>query len=194
MSERTRRDSLPRVGCSKFGGAIALIAGTLVLSGCVESEKPLVTDSQPLLGAQFEVHLYENFREGKAGDFNVSTYGWDGGKYVRSSGLMRDATSFVVRELNGNDFIVEGSNGVDKVFNYWIGRRVIYGVYLIFPINESDVDPTIRNEACAKGKPEEVCRINTYDHLVTLALATAGKPVRTPALGVIVPKPPITDK
>ena len=40
--------------------AVAAIAA-LFLSGCVQSQTPLITDAQPLLGKQFEVHLYEDF-------------------------------------------------------------------------------------------------------------------------------------
>lgn len=35
----------------------AAITATLALSGCVESQMPLMTDAKPLLGQQFEVHL-----------------------------------------------------------------------------------------------------------------------------------------
>jgi hypothetical protein len=45
----------------------------LNLSACVESQIPLLTDTQLLLGQQFEVHLYENFVDGKALDFHTSS-------------------------------------------------------------------------------------------------------------------------
>jgi hypothetical protein len=175
-------------GATSFGKVAWLIASALMLSGCVVSQEPLLTDSQPLFGTQFEVHLYENLQDGKAGDFHVSTYRWDSGKYVRVSGLVRDATNFVARELRENDFIVQGSAGVDKVFNYWVGRRVAAGVYLVFTVSENDVDATVRNTACAKAEPEGICRVETYDHLVTLALGTASKPPQNPALIVVLPK------
>ena len=171
----------------KVGWATALILATLALSGCVESKEPLLTDGQPLVGQQFEVHLYEDFQDDKAGDFHASAYRWDDGRYVRASGLVRDETNFVVKQLSGDDFIIQGSAGADKVFNYWIGRRVVPGVYLIVPVNEDDVDAAVRANVCAKDQPEGICKVETYDHLVTLALATASKPVRNPALSVILP-------
>ena len=57
----------------------AAITATLALSGCVESQMPLMTDAKPLLGQQFEVHLYENFVDGKANDFHTSVYQWRDG-------------------------------------------------------------------------------------------------------------------
>jgi hypothetical protein len=160
----------------------------LSLSACVESQVPLLTDTQPLIGHQFQVHLYENFVDGKALDFHTSIYRWKDGRYVRASGLARDVTSFVVKLLEGNDFIIQGTNESKNLFNYWIGRRLIYGVYLIFPLDETDVDVAIRNAVCAKDQPGGVCMVQTYDHLITLARGTAAKPVRDPALGVILIK------
>ena len=167
----------------------AVAAATmLTLSACVELQIPLLTDTQPLLGQQFEVHLYENFVDGKALDFHTSIYRWKDDKYVRGSGLARDITSFVVKLLEGNDFIIQGTNESERLFNYWIGRRLIYGVYLVFPLDETDVDAATRNAVCAKDQPGGVCMIQTYDQLITLAHGTAAKPVRDPALAVILVK------
>jgi hypothetical protein len=166
---------------------VSLVAS--LLSACVVSQEPLLTDSQPLLGRQFEAHLYEDFQNAKAGDFHVATYRWEDGRYVRASGSAQDAANFVVRELSGDDFIIQNSSGSEKAFTYWVGRRVIPGVYLMVPINENDVDAAVQSTACAKEKAVEgVCRVETYDHLVTLALGTASKPLRDPALAVILPR------
>jgi hypothetical protein len=62
-----------------------------------------------------------------------------------------------------------------------IGRRLIYGVYLVFPLDETDVDAATRNAVCAKDQPEGVCMLQTHDQLITLAHGTAAKPVRDPA-------------
>ena len=51
-----------------------------------------------------------------------------------------------------------------------------------------DADAAVRESACAKDEPAGICRIATHDDLLTLARATASKPVRDPALGVIVAK------
>lgn len=192
IAELLRGDKLARTASFKIAFALSFV--TWVLPGCLMSREPLLTDALPSLGGQFEVHLYEDFQNAKAGDFHVATYRWEDGRYVRSSGSARDAVNFAVRELGGDDFIIQSSSGPEKVFNYWIGRRVIPGVYLMVPIDENDVDAAIRSTACAKEKPAyEICRVETYDHLVMLARGTASKPLRDPALGVILPRTAIAE-
>ena len=79
-------------------------------------------------------------------------------------------------------------NESERLFNYWIGRRLIYGVYLIFPLDETDVDAATHDAVCAKDQPGGVCMIQTYDQLITPAHGTVAKPVRDPALAVILVK------
>ena len=164
--------------------ALATAATAAFLSGCVESQAPLVTDAKPLLGPQFEVHLYENFVDNKASDFHTSVYHWQDGQYVRGNGLARDAKSFVAKPLAANDFLIQSTDEEGKTFYYWIGRKLAPGVYMIFPLDEKDADDATRHAACGAGDPEGICRVRTYDQLVTLARATAAKPVHDAALGV----------
>jgi hypothetical protein len=161
------------------------VTATLALSGCVESQMPLMTDAKPLLGQQFEVHLYESFVDGKATDFHTSVYHWQDGQYVRGSGMARDAKRFVAQPLAANDFLIQSSDEDAKVFYYWIGRKLATGVYLIFPLNETDADQATRGAACGTDQPEGICRVRNFDQLVTLARATATKPIREAALGVV---------
>jgi len=163
----------------------AAVTTTWALSGCVESQMPLMTDAKPLLGQQFEVHLYEGFADGKATDFHTSVYHWKDGQYVRGSGMARDAKRFTAQSLAANDFLIQSSDDDAKVFYYWIGRKLAAGVYLIFPLNEADADEATRNAACGANQPEGICRVRNYDQLVTLARATAAKPMREAALGVV---------
>ena len=169
-------------------GVVAVATASLTLSACVESQMPLISDARPLIGQQFEVHLYENFVDGKANDFHAAVYRWKDGQYVRASGLARDAKSFVAQSLAANDFLIQSTDENGKRFDYWIGRKFTDGVYLIFPLDENDADDATRNAVCGKDGPDRVCRIKTYDQLVTLARATAAKPVREAALGVLVAK------
>ena len=166
---------------------IAAVA-SLNLSACVVSEKPLLKNSKPTLGQQFDVHLYERFTHRQASAFHASSYSWKDGQYARATGLAQDVTNFVYEPLGENDFLIQASGDRKSLFNYWIGRRLIDGVYLIFPLNEMDADAAVRESACAKDEPVGICRIATHDDLLTLARATASKPVRDPALGVIVAK------
>ncbi len=165
-----------------------VVTVALALSACVESQVPLMTDAKPLLGQQFEVHLYETFVDGKARDFHTSTYYWKEGQYVRASGLARDAKRFVAQPLAANDFLLQSTDDSAKLFYYWVGRKLAVGVYLIFPVDETDADDATRKAMCGTDQPEGICRVGNFDQLVTLARATAAKPLRDAALGVVLTK------
>jgi hypothetical protein len=99
--------------------------------------------------------------------------------------MSRDAKRFVAQPLAANDFLIQSSDEDGKVFYYWIGRKLATGVYLIFPLNEIDADEATRNAACGTNQPAGICRVRSFDQLVTLARATAAKPMREAALGVV---------
>jgi len=162
----------------------AAIVATMTLAACVESQTPLITDAKPVLGERFEVHLYDDFVGNKAKEVHASVYQWKDGAYIRSSGLARDARLFVAQPLAANDFLLQSSHDSSGLFHYWIGRRLNPGVYLIFPIDEADAGDAIRKSMC-ENQPDGFCRIKTHEQLVTLARATAAKPVRNAALGVV---------
>jgi hypothetical protein len=168
-----------------FYSKFAAIVAAMTLAACVQSQQPLITDAKPVLGQQFEVHLYENFVNNKASDVHASFYQWKDGAYVRASGLARDAKRFVAQPLAANDFLLQSADDSTRLFNYWIGRKLNPGVYLIFPLDEADASEAVRKSACSEGQPEGFCRITTHEQLVTLAKATAAKPVRNAALGVV---------
>jgi len=163
----------------------AAIVATLTLAACVESQAPLITDAKPVLGQQFQVHLYENFVNNKAGEVHASFYQWKDGAYVRANGLARDAKQFVAQPLAANDFLLQSADESSRVFHYWIGRKLNPGVYLIFPLDEADAGDAVRKSACGENQPEGLCRVTTHAQLVALARATAAKPVRNAALGVV---------
>lgn len=171
-----------------FGKITVAAIAALLLSACVQSETPLITDAQPLLGQQFEVHLYEEFVDNKASGVHASTYQWKDGQYVRASGLARDARRFVAQPLAGNDFLIQSSDESGKVFLYWLGRRLIPGVYQIFGVNELDVDETTRKAICG-DRSSDICWVTTRDQLLTMARATAAKPPRNAAIGVVLSRP-----
>ena len=149
---------------------IAALA-SLGLSACVVSEEPLLKNGKPTLGQQFDVHLYERFAHRQASEFHASSYSWKDGQYARATGLAQDVTNFVYEPLGETDFLIQGNGDKKSLFNYWIGRRLIDGVYLVFPLNEMDADAAVRESACAKDEPAGICRIATHDDLLTLARA-----------------------
>ncbi len=167
--------------------AAAAIAA-LFLSACVQSQAPLITDAQPLLGQQFEVHLYEEFVGNKASGVHASIYQWREGQYIRASGFAQDAKRFVAVPLAGSDFVIQSSDENGKIFVYWLGSRLTPGVYQIFGIDEMDADETTRKTICG-DRSVDICWVTSRDHLLTLARATAAKPPRNAALGVVLSKP-----
>jgi hypothetical protein len=171
-----------------FGKLAAAAFAALFLSACVQSQTPLITDAQPLLGQQFEVHLYEDFIDNKASGVHASTYQWKDGQYVRVSGLAQDAKRFAAVPLAGSDFVIQSSDASGKVFVYWIGRRLTPGVYQVFGINEMDADEATRKSNCG-DRPVDICWVSTREQLLTLARATAAKPPRNAALGVVLSRP-----
>ena len=173
----------------KLFRTVAAAIAALSLSACVGSENPLITDAKPLLGQQFEVHLYESFVDNKASDFHASIYQWKDGQYVRLSGLARDVKRFVAEPLAGGDFVIQSSGDQDKNYLYWIGRRLTPGVYLVFGVDEMDADDVTRKAICGGDRPDGVCRVTTHEQLLTMARATAAKPPRNPALGVVLSRP-----
>jgi hypothetical protein len=166
---------------------VAAIAASL-LSACVQSQTPLITDAQPLLGQRFEVHLYEDFVDNKASGVHASTYQWKDGQYVRASGLAQDAKRFVAVPLAGSDFVIQSSDENGKIFVYWLGRRLTPGVSQIFGINEMDTDEATRTTICS-DRSSDICWVTTRDQLLTMARATAAKPPRNAALGVVLSRP-----
>ena len=167
---------------------VAVAIAAISLGGCVESNTPLIMDAKPVLGERFEVHLYENFAENKANNFHAASYEWKDGQYARVSAFTNDARRFVAKPLEGNDFIIQSTDERGQSYLYWIGRRLTPGVYQIFPLEEGDASESVRSAACVPGGPGAICHVKSYDHLVALAKATASKPVRDAALGVVLAK------
>ena len=170
------------------GPALAVcVTAALTLTGCVESSAPIVTNAKPLLGQQFNVHLYEDFVEGKPQNFHAASYRWANGEYVRAGGLGSDAKRFVAEPLAGSDFVIQSTDERGKRFVFWIGRKLHDGAYLVFPLDISHADDAARKRICGADQVD-VCRIATREQLTVMAHATAAKPPREPVLGVVIAK------
>lgn len=169
----------------RSSGLAACIAVALTLPACVESSAPIITNAKPLLGQQFNVHLYEDFSEGRPRNFHAASYRWANGEYVRASGFGSDAKRFVAEPLAGNDFVIQSTDEQARRFVFWIGRKLHDGTYLVFPLHMMDADEATRKTTCG-GEQAEVCRIATREHLAVMARASAAQAPRDPVLGVVV--------
>jgi hypothetical protein len=153
---------------------LALVAFTL--SGCITSQTPLLSDAAPLFGEQFQLNLYENFVDGRAKSLKTSTFGWTGDRYVLLSGTLDARTGvkyFVAEPAEGNDFIVQLSNG--HMYFYLLARELADGTYRIIPI-EQNVDVSTRNTLCVT-KDIIDCTIATRTQLDAFVDAAAAKEV-----------------
>ena len=163
-----------------ISGVVALFAG-----GCVQSEKPLLADAKPLMGASFEVHFYEDFVDGKASAVHMASYRWTDKHYVLISGNER-ISSFVGVALDNENFLVEGVRQGNPGYSFWIAHKIVDGVYLIAAVDEAAAGDATKKKVCTGKKVEGSCYVETEEQLMTIAKANASKPLRDPTLGVLV--------
>src|SRR5262249_38113731 len=110
------------------------IAGTilcaLLLSGCVDSSGPILSDAQPVLGEQVRLQFY-SLRKGTADEPEQAAYKWDRGAYQRTGG-MTDVGSFSVHPLARDIFVVQSAAAKRPgMFEYAVARRLVDGVYQV---------------------------------------------------------------
>ena len=150
---------------------VALIVfAAFVLSACVQSERPLLAGSKPLLGTQFQINLYQGFAKGKADSVKTAVFRWSGTHYVLVSGDFLGVQYFAVQPFEGNLLIEANEN--DHV--YLLGRRLAKGTYRILPIDQNDVDEVTRDRTCVTRNPV-ICNIKTRRQLDTFVHAAAAK-------------------
>jgi len=145
----------------------------LSLSGCIDSADPILSDAQPVLGPKLTLQLYA-LRDGHAGNPERVRFVWDGRRYVRAGGGMKDTASFTLHPFEGGDSIVQSvSTRHPEHVEYAIARLLADGVYLVNAIDENDADNAAR--AQCKNPGGVACRIETREQLFAFARATAAK-------------------
>ena len=135
-----------------------ILFAAFVLSACVQSSKPLLTGSKPLLGAQFQLSLYRDFIEGKALSARTSVFRWNDTHYSLVSGDSSGEKYFVIQPFGGNDFLIEATYEDDNV--YLLARKLANGTYRILPIDQNDVDEATRIRTCVTRNPI-ICIVQT---------------------------------
>ena len=162
---------------------VALILfAAFALSACVQSKKPLLAGSKPLLGAQFQLNLYQDFIEGKPLSVKTSVFRWNGTHYSFVSGNSSGEKYFVIDSFGSNDLLIEATYEDDNV--YLLARKQAKGSYRILPIDQNDVDEATRIRTCVTRNPV-ICMIQTRQQLDTFVRAAAARTGGYITIGVV---------
>jgi hypothetical protein len=151
-------------------------ACALSLSGCIDSERPILSDSQPMFGERVRFQLY-GLRKGTAVEPEQVTFAWNRALYKRIRGSLRDVSTFSVHPFEGDVFVVQStSTKRPQMTEYAVMRKLTEGVYLVTVIDEADADEPTRAAHCGKGeKNDRSCRITNREQLFAFARATAAR-------------------
>jgi hypothetical protein len=158
-------------------GAIALLLAALALSGCVQSDGPILSDSDQVFGAKVRLQLY-GLSKGFARDPEMVSFVWNGHHYARSSGGLRDVSGFSIHRFEGDDLIVQTVPSKPREpTEFAIAHRLADGVWQVVPIDEADADGPTRDAFCngngSKKPANSACVIETRQQLLAFARATA---------------------
>ncbi|MGH6663473.1 MAG: hypothetical protein ACREB2_01030 [Pseudolabrys sp.] len=158
----------------------------LSLSACIDSSGPILTDAQPILGPRLKLQLYA-LRDGHAFDPERARFAWDGKRYVRSGGGMKDVGSFTLHAFEGGDFLVQSiSTRHPQHTEYALMRPLADGVYYVVAVDEDDADAATRAAQC-KHPGGVACRVETREQLFTFARATAARKATNGGLALRLP-------
>ncbi|MEX0752419.1 MAG: hypothetical protein WD073_05785 [Xanthobacteraceae bacterium] len=170
----------------RISGVCVALAG-LMLSACIDSTAPILSNGKPDFGEQVQFHLYSLY-DGAAHQAEIVTYRWNGTRYAVSGKRPNDMSDFTIHDFEGPDAIVQGiSIKKGKTIDYALARKLADGTYLVIPIDENDADEATRGKFCIKDKSSP-CRVESHDQLVAFARATAAKPHQQGGLAVLVTK------
>jgi hypothetical protein len=159
---------------------ILAIAGLALLTGCIDSTEPLLTNGRPLLGERLSLQLYA-MRENGLYDPATADFVWQNGHYTRTGGNDTSIHDFTVHALRGPDLIAQEFHAGAPV-NYAILRKLAAGTYLAFVIDESDADEATRRKFC-RNKRMSGCTVTTRQAVLAFAGASAAK---RPSVGGLV--------
>ena len=166
--------------------AVLAALGALVLTGCVDSAKPVLTNAKPVLGQHLRLQLY-SLNQGFAGQPEQTEYVWKGTHYAHVSGSMTDVPGFTLHSFEGGDYIVQTRpNDPNDKIEYALLHPFIDGVYYAAVIDEDDANAKVRAANCRKVK-DSSCRIETREQLFALARASAARPRDRGGLAIRLP-------
>jgi hypothetical protein len=158
----------------------------LSVSGCIDSAKPLLSDSKALFGPQLHLQFF-SLRKGFAHDPEQARYVWNGTHYVHADGGMSDIGAFSVHPFEGGDYILQSMPGKSgQPTEYAVLHTLTGGVYQVIPVDEDDADAATRAAHC-RHVDKSYCRIATRDELLAFARATAARHKTVGGLAIRLP-------
>jgi hypothetical protein len=175
-------DIRSRTAKAPLVSAALILFAAFGLSACVQSKTPLLTVSEPLLGKQFQLTLYQDFTEGKALSVQTAVFRWNDTHYSLVSGDSSGVEYFVIQPLDDSSFLIEATDENDHV--YLLARKLAKGTYRILPIVQEDVDEATRDRVCVTRNPI-ICMVETRRQLDTFVRAAAAKTDGYIMVGVI---------
>jgi hypothetical protein len=145
----------------------------VLLTGCISSNGPILTDGQPLLGKEPRLRFYV-LRDGTVREPSAVTFRWQDGRYVPVGGNAKDIGPFTLHTFEGTDLIVQ-SIRAGKPVEYGIARKLADGVYLLVAVDESDADEATQSKFCEKAA-DVACRVESREAVLAFSRASAAKP------------------
>ena len=149
------------------------LASFALLTGCISSDGPILTDGQPLLGKEPRLQFYV-LRDGTVREPSAETFRWQDGRYVPVGGSAKGIGPFTLHAFAGADLIVQ-SIRAGKPVEYGIARKLADGVYLLFAVDEGDADEATQDKFCEKAATV-ACRVKSREAVLAFARATGAKP------------------
>jgi hypothetical protein len=154
----------------------AVLAGlcALSLSACIDSDAPILTDAQPVLGPRLNLQLF-TLHKGVADEPEKVSYAWNGKLYAHAGGGMKDIDAISLHPFEAGDYILQAVPVRAKsTIEYALLHKIASGSYLVIAIDEADADEATRAANCTHPGGT-ACRIATREQLFALARATAAR-------------------
>jgi hypothetical protein len=153
--------------------ASVICAAAILLAGCIDSAKPILTDAKPVFGPRFTAQFF-SMSKGVAEDPTQEQFTWDGTRYVSTS-AKPTIEPFTAFPFGGGDFIVQSVTAKPPVkAEYALLHKLVDGVFLGRVVDEDDADEQTRAASCKKTD-KYTCRVETREQLLALVRATAAK-------------------
>ncbi len=169
--------------------AVLCVVCLSALSGCIESNSPILADNEPVFGPRLNLQAF-TLRKGFAHDPTQVTYAWNGNLYAHAAGGMREIGAFSVHRFEAGDYIIQAVPARRaSVTEYALLHRLAEGVFQVLPIDDADADEPTRRAYC-KQPGKSACRIETRDQLFAFARATAAREKDTGGLIIRLPNAP----